>query len=251
MRFRVGGEAGALPLGMWSGLLILDAVLGSRWLAGALTIPLGPIVAWGSTGLIAAASVTALALWRGANLKRFPRMPWWPEIAALSIPLAWGVTAARGTSPFTLGGLAALWLLTIVAIGFVSVWVIPHHGRAESGKTSFEHPAGVHDEFQSDGAEWQRRIRIAGGELIEGCARVEFAAGQKEALLHLAFCPPLAFVPVVHGEDANGGDVDVRAESVHTFGARLSVRRTAGSDAAEVREISYSAGPPEPNEVAA
>jgi len=58
-------------------------------------------------------------------------------------------------------------------------------------------------------------------ELIEGEAQVHFSPGQKEAVVHLSFCPPFPVVPEVHGEDALGDDLEIE-RSVHTFGARYT-----------------------------
>lgn len=243
----------AAPLAIWSGLFLMDAVLWSRWFAGALTNPLTATVAWSSSGLVASASIAALILWRRLARPLWPRVPYWPELLALALPILWGVVIGRGTSPFALGGLAALWGMSLVAVGLAHLWTEPDL-FADTTSDGVSPPTGCTRRFESDdehATQWQRRVACDGGELIEGCARVDFGPGQKEAVMHLAFCPPLSAVPVVHGEDADGGELEIRAEAVHTFGARLAVRRRSRIESSETRFVSYVAVPPGQHDAAA
>ncbi len=235
----------ALPVGLWSGLVLLDAVLWSRWLSGAMTIPLSALMAWASSGVVTAAAVTTLVFWRKRlRFDASSTRAGLPEAITLTLPLLWSWAVSGGTSPFALGGLFALGGVLIVAVGLVHVWV---PGEQVGCELASESSAGIEPqttESEQTPSHWQKRIACPEGDVIEGGSKVDFAAGQKEVLVHLAFCPPLGTVPVIHGEDALGGELEVRAEAVHTFGARLSVRRTTGIATAETREIAYAAVPP-------
>jgi hypothetical protein len=237
----------ALPLSLWSGLGLIDLIVWSRWLSGAMTVPLPAFLAIGSSLFIAAVAVAALIVWRQTERNWTPRISWWPELLALTLGLLWGLAVGWGTSPFSLGGLTALWGMQLVAVGFVAAW-FPESGTVSSEREPASGAAGS-AEVRSVGdsrpaTHSQRRLVIDGGEIIEGEAQVVFHPGQKEAVVHLSFCPPLAVVPEVHGEDALSGELEVKAQAVQTFGARLSVRRTERLDRSETGQISYVAFPP-------
>ncbi len=79
-----------------------------------------------------------------------------------------------------------------------------------------------HDEAMT---QWMSRRNTDEGEVVEGWARVEFSAGQRDATVHLSFCPPLGGRPDIQTEDLDGSDLEIRIPAVFPFGARLSVRR--------------------------
>jgi hypothetical protein len=137
--------------------------------------------------------------------------------------------------------------MQLVAVGLVAAW-FPEVETETSACEPASDAASTAEVRSADGSRpathSQRRLLVEGGEVIEGEAQVVFHPGQKEAVVHLAFCPPLAIVPEVHGEDALGGELEVKAQVVQTFGARLSVRRTARLDRSETGQISYVAFPP-------
>jgi hypothetical protein len=220
-----------LPLGLWAGLAAMDAAVWSRRLSGALPLALPAAVAWISTAMVAAAALVALVSWRQVR-PRSTRVEWQPAAITLVLPVLWGIVAGWGTAPFTQGGLWALGGLLIMGIGLGSI------GEAASNSPEPETRA----QMEENSNHWQRRLVVDGTEIIEGGARIQFAPGQKETVLHLAFCPPLAAPPTIHAENGLGDDLEFRTEAVHTFGARLSIRRSSGADAEE-RDIEYAAVP--------
>ena len=245
-------ERAVFSISLWSGLLLVDGIVWSRRLSGAMTVPLAFPLVWGSSLIITAVAIGALICWRETLAAASRRPQRWPELLTLLLPLAWGVGVGMQTSPLTWGGLAALWGNLIVAVGLVHRWFPPAEAARTAGEPASE-VAGVSETASIDEGRrtadnvspthFQRRSVVDGVEVIEGEAAVEFLPGQKEATLHLSFCPPFSVVPEVHAEDALGGDLEIRAEAVHPFGARLSIRRASGVEAAESRQISYSAGP--------
>jgi hypothetical protein len=69
------------------------------------------------------------------------------------------------------------------------------------------------------------RVRDESGvESIFGMLRAEFAAGQRHATLHVGFCPPLAGVPTVEADLADGPDCTVKVIQAFAHGARFEVR---------------------------
>ncbi|RIK82683.1 MAG: hypothetical protein DCC67_06960 [Planctomycetota bacterium] len=70
-----------------------------------------------------------------------------------------------------------------------------------------------------------RRVRDEDGvEGIVATLRAEFAAGQRHAVLHVGFCPPLSHLPMVRAEAGDGPEAEVRVVQAFTHGARLEVR---------------------------
>lgn len=234
-------------IGLWAGLGLLDLAVWSRSLSGAMTAPLSAFLAIGSTIIAMAVAIAALILWRRDHRPTTEWHIWWPEFTTMMLPLTWAFVVGWGTTPFTLGGLFACWGLLIGAAGLVDLW-----GRIEVDcELASDRPGGGKVKMEGEPTQWQKRLVVDGRELIEGETLVDFAAGQKEAVVHLSFCPPLASTPEIHAEDNLGGDLEIRTEAAHPYGARLTVRRTAEFNAAESRQIAYSAMTAEPADSAA
>lgn len=87
----------------------------------------------------------------------------------------------------------------------------------------------LHSQPSPDVMQWLTRSMTANGEVIEGGVRIDFAEGQRDAVVHVSFCPPFQNVPKIVAEDLEGGDLEIRISAVFLFGARLSVRRTSSS----------------------
>ena len=75
------------------------------------------------------------------------------------------------------------------------------------------------------------RVREAdGGEAIRGWLLAEFVAGQRNATLHVGFCPPLERLPVVEAEMGDGPDAEVKVAQAFAHGARLEVRLASAAE---------------------
>ena len=91
------------------------------------------------------------------------------------------------------------------------------------------------------------RSRIAdGSEAIHGTLLAEFAPGERTTILHVAFCPPFEQLPSVEVEVDHGPGCDVKLAQVLHQGARLEVRLTRASTAAQqvTLEILATVQPP-------
>ena len=98
---------------------------------------------------------------------------------------------------------------------------------ADEEQSADESPL-IFDTLASDVTQWLTRSQSAGVEQIKGGIRVEFAAGQRDATIHLAFCPPFSRTPQVMTEDVDGASLEIRVAACFPFGARLTVRRPSG-----------------------
>ena len=111
--------------------------------------------------------------------------------------------------------------------------------NAESnGRTSDER----HGPPSAAVSQWLRREALAdGAEQIEGANRLSFAAGQKHAVLHLAFTPALAGVPTIECEPLDSAAVELKVAAVYPYGARIEARREGSLDRPADVEIGYVA----------
>jgi hypothetical protein len=91
------------------------------------------------------------------------------------------------------------------------------------------------------------RFRTAGGyEAIRGTLLAEFAVGQREASVHVAFCPPFERLPEVeaHAGDDSAADVKVTQRLHH--GAQLDVRLARPAQLPHAVSIEFFAAEPGP-----
>ena len=63
-----------------------------------------------------------------------------------------------------------------------------------------------------------------GSELIYGTLRADFQSGQRTAVLHVGFCPPLPYVPEIEAEALPGSEARLKIVQALAHGARLNVR---------------------------
>ena len=91
------------------------------------------------------------------------------------------------------------------------------------------------------------RIRtVAGNEAVRGTLVAEFAAGQREAMLYVAFCPPFERLPDVDAHVADDSTATVRvAQRLHN-GAQLDVRLPAPADNSLTVTVEFFAAEPDP-----
>ncbi len=76
----------------------------------------------------------------------------------------------------------------------------------------------------------QRLYRVRnedGSELIYGTLRADFQTGQRTAVLHVGFCPPLPYLPEIEAEALPGSEARLKIVQALAHGARLNVRLTS------------------------
>lgn len=106
-------------------------------------------------------------------------------------------------------------------------------------ENSVEPPAGA---LANRPLQWMSRtLGDDGREYVEGTVAVHFAADQKQATAHLAFCPPLAELPEVECEVLDESDVRVKTGAVYPYGVRIEARRTGAIDRPETVQVGYTA----------
>jgi len=215
-----------LATAVWAGLVIVAAVLVARKLSGALTqqIPAlaACLVATGMTGL----SVSAYLLFqwtRGPTASKPAQIA--AGVVTLIPPFALGIILLPGDSPVATSYVTALFLLaSAVLIVF--------------GKS-----AGLPTNHGGDGvSQWMTRsVTSEGWERIEGAVKVDFAPGQKQAVIHLPFYPPLMGQPEIECESLAESAVRFKVAAAHPYGARIEAKRAGEADTAETVEVGFTA----------
>jgi hypothetical protein len=248
------GPAGELA--RWSALALLASlavaaiVLGWRRLAGAFVSPPGWHSLLAAGVLLALMVCSARAAWRiqsrwlapGPLDMAFPVassfLVLWLALT-LTIPgtstvaiilfwcivaveefLAWGPSAAR-KFPFRTSG--------------------PHDRRpvyrvdepgTESPHASFGTIAEESPPAEDVTQQLTRGPTVDGGEIMTGWLRVPFVSGQRNATVHLAFCPPFQRTPRVSIRQTEGPTARIKTVQVLPFGARFDLKLSVQMDCA-------------------
>lgn len=76
-------------------------------------------------------------------------------------------------------------------------------------------------------SQMERRTLESGAELLEGQLVATFAAGSRQAVLHVPFSPPFSAAPKVECEVVDGADVRIKVGAVFPYGTRLELKRNS------------------------
>lgn len=183
-----------------------------------------------------------LSRWSGVWTARFERFF---DIGLTVLPLFMlSMAAARDRLPWAV-------LYTGIVSVLVSVWLarqnfVPSAWRLRSPMDSSPSPdqplvvarpaiplsvvtLEMESETGSDvahGSQWQRRHTEGPlNDCLTGMTCAEFAAGRKQTVVHVAFCPPFSVVPRFTCE-ASDVAARCRVAAVYPYGARIEVKRT-------------------------
>ena len=90
---------------------------------------------------------------------------------------------------------------------------------------------------------WQQmsRMRTEAGEIITGWVKTEFQPGERTAVLHVAFCPPLLQAPQVQIEQLSGPAARIKVGQVLPQGARFEIRLNTSGTQAETLMLEFVA----------
>ena len=96
-------------------------------------------------------------------------------------------------------------------------------------------PAAASPRTQGDSTEEvvQLLFRVRtdeGHEVVYGTVRADFVAGQRTAVVHIGFCPPLSHLPEIEAEPLPGSTARVKVAQALAHGTRLEVRLPAPAE---------------------
>lgn len=264
----------SLAIGVWVVLILIGLVVASRRLAGAFTAEFPTLIALIGAAAVAGLSLAAALLLRGGRPSE--RTADARVLAGVTLipPLLFGL--ALLPSGATAGYSA---LATLLLFAFAAVWVVgqssslpqsllarrgPDAGSAAVTSTvvspaSDRQTLGIDsvpaqssldlaeftesDEEAEDSrvSQWMTRRFDDGVESIEGAATAAFQPGQKQASVHVAFCPPFPQPPEVTCEILSDESGRVRVASAHTYGARLDVRFSSPATSEQIVRVGFEA----------
>ena len=72
-----------------------------------------------------------------------------------------------------------------------------------------------------DVTQWLTRSQTAEGEIIKGGVRIEFADGQRDATVHISFCPPFSNTPKISAENLDSENLEIHVAASFPFGVWL------------------------------
>jgi hypothetical protein len=179
----------------------LPSILAGQPVANTV-VPAAPLVC-ALPGLAAAVLLAALTL---------------PGTPVLAIAFAWFILiSSEGLS----------WL----AACHPAIARLPGGPRAISGRIATEEVSDESEtELPSGLVQQLTRIREEGRESIHAVLLAEIPAGDRQAAIHVAFCPPLDQKPVLTAHALDCDDAEVRITQAETFGARIEVRLPTAAD---------------------
>jgi len=89
-----------------------------------------------------------------------------------------------------------------------------------------------------------RRLLPDGRELVEGSVRIGFSRGEKLAVAHVSFVPPLAGRPGVECHVTTDFDGRARVATTRSYGLRIEARRSDDAVASASVDVAFSAQVP-------
>ena len=212
---------------------VVVLLLLARRMTGALVQPLGGFSLVGIVGLGLLLAVGWRLGWQARGSHATSR-----ALVALALP---GIALFLLLCVLSLPG-TANWALMLTWLAFLSVeaawwWaayssqqpIAPSRSVLPTADVVAERtarPVIEHDQGSLPENVFQQitRFREADQERVAVILRIPFAAGQRTAVAHVAFCPPLCGVPELATEVIEGPSATVAITNPQSFGARLEVR---------------------------
>lgn len=96
--------------------------------------------------------------------------------------------------------------------------------------------------LEHDAVHWMgRTVEADGTERLQGSTVADFASGQKQTIVHLAFCPPFAATPEFSCDSGTDSACRLKVAAVYPYGARIELKRTEAGDEPAKVQIRYAA----------
>ncbi len=246
-------------ISLWTAQGLVATVLINRRLSGefAGSIPTPIVILWWSMSLV----WSGFALWayRLASPRLLPSsepIGYGPECLAGVLALTAILCGTPQAEPEIIGLLtggiviaAGVWYGGGIAAPVLENLADPVGAGSHPSETLTppaelsDHAASISQELalceSEDALQTMTRRQEPDAEIVEGVLRVEFHDSQRETVIHVSFCPPLASRPEVELEDLDGNAWDLKIAACYPFGLRLAVRRR--SNGSTTGRIAYFA----------
>ncbi len=257
-----GDEQRNLATTIWSGLIVIAVVLISRRLGGYFSEGLSVPAACFVTTLLTGISLLAHLVFQLAERPSASRCASNRRgrisigLTTLVPPFAIGIALLPDEPSGAIPYLATLFVLAataMIAVGDpAAMRSRPTRDRVPSQKEQFsvqspETRATPQPVLQATldlkgHTVSQRMTRSAGHdgrEQIVGTLTIHFLPGQKRAIVHLPFCPPLPEIPQAICHLLDDHPVRLKTATVQRFGMRIEARRSGSASDAESVDVGY------------
>ncbi len=213
----------------WSSLVLVVAIAGmlvGRRMAGALVEPLvGTAMLGAAVAIVLAAVILQLAQPLGRLGLLIPAVAAALGLAAITVP---------GTVPWSV---ALAWFVLAIAEAAVLLQTLKQRRiPARSARPSPGIDLEVSEESGEDSIsehliqQLTRERTTAGNEALHALVRATCTPGDRLAVVHLAFCPPLDSAPRLTAHVLDDSGAEAKITLAETYGTRIEVRlpRPAG-----------------------
>jgi hypothetical protein len=238
-----------------------------RRFAGALEKPLSAAGLLLVGGVVSSLAAAARGVWRVAGSQNGrDRLDGWFNVS-LTVGVL-GLVTALSLPHSPLIPLAVAW--TLIVGGEAAAWMLALRGRTarapenvDSGSVLSSEPFVTTATVEIRAAESMseelmepdegdvlppgvsQRITRAkdenDGDVVFGLVRCEFAPGERQQNVHIAFCPPLHRVPHLSTDQVDGPAARIKISLVETFGAGLEVKLVSPSSQPASVQIQFYA----------
>lgn len=258
VRWTVGALM-ALLLGMGMILLL-------RRIGGGLAARLDAVSFVFAAGALVTAAVVVRVVWFRAASDESPASRWTVLLLPTAVLLLFGVSLLPPDASTSLVVLVCLLVAVEEAASLMLLgpanwraafplrraWNATQRGtevhEPSGGRSPRLQPANADGDELPPGVTQQlsRFVDGDGREALTGQLRASFQPGQRQTSLHVAFCPPFAFLPHVAAEQTSGADVRITISQVHTYGTKLELRLSRPSTSEEEAIVSIAVHTDEP-----
>lgn len=241
---------------LWTGLIVIATVICSRRLSGQFSQSLPDLEACVAVTFAVMTSLLAYVLYWSTGRSHQEYKPLiLVGVVTLIPPFALGLALQPNPSTVAISYLVSLFFLAGMAIFAMGEMIV---ARPQPNSRDFHPTLPAQNgsvplqssqleaikntgEFRSEPTtendplvtQWfKRSVSEKFQEHIEGEITVVMASGQKLAVVHVPFVPPLAARPQIECRVDNGSPVRIKVASINSYGIRIEIRRS-GSDIAE------------------
>jgi hypothetical protein len=253
---------------LWTGLIVIAAVISSRRMSGQFSQDLSNLEACSAVTLAVVTSLLAYVLyWSTGRSHRESQPLILVGVVTLVPPFALGLALQPNPSAFAVSYLVSLFLVTCMLIFAMGEMIVsaPHSNSSASHPTL---PAQVGslplqtsqsetlikgDAFCSESdpkddplvtQRLKRSVFDRFQEQIEGEISVALAAGQKLAVVHVPFVPPLSARPHIECRIDTDAAVRFKVASINSYGIRIEIRRSGSDTEATSMQLCFTATTP-------
>lgn len=245
----------AIPsLAIWCGLNAIALVVIARWFSGSAPLRLTALPVYGSTVVVSLLNLAALLILRSAWHDYASRGRQWGVLLLSLNPFL--VLAASSASPgpayvSCLAGVLTLLMGELCGPGRpadvsdrsadASPVPLPLR-RLDRSPESRAVPMTQSLPLDGGIGDWTSRTSDGPGqERLQGGTVVELTIGQKQAVVHLAFCPPFAATPEFECDSGDDSASRLKVAAIYPYGVRIEIKRSEACQSPTSVKIRYTA----------